>query len=193
MGSSSAPSGPADRPKPISICAWCGTPINHPEASREHDVLPDDGSGVLGQTATTHGICTRCIVELGVFPIESLMDYDRESFDDLPFGVVEVDSDGDVLTYNRWEEDLAGRTRSHTLGRNFFREVAPCTGVAEFEGRFREMVAGGVPARERLDFLFRFPGGDILVSVALTWEPDRRRGFVLVQKLDEGRAADRSL
>jgi hypothetical protein len=54
-------------------------------------------------------------------------------------------------------------------------------------------VAGGLSTREQLEFLFRFPGGDILVSVALTWEPDRQRGFVLVQKLDERRAADRSL
>ncbi len=182
---SSASGESAGHSKPISICAWCGRSTHRPESGLEHEGVPEDRSGDGGQTATTHGICTLCIVELDVFPIESLADYDRRSFDDLPFGVVEVDSDGHVLTYNRWEEELAGRTRSQTLGRNFFRDVAPCTGVTEFEGRFREMVAGGVPARERLEFLFRFPGEDILVSVALTWDPNRQRGFVLVQKVGE--------
>lgn len=57
--------------------------------------------------------------------------------------------------------------------------------MTAFEGRFRDLVAGGVPARDQLEFLFRFPGGDILVSVALTWDPGRQRGFVLVQKVGE--------
>lgn len=177
--------GLAGHSQPISLCAWCGTPIKQPGSSLEHAVVAEDASGDRGQTATTHGICTLCMTDLGVFPIESLMDYDRGSFDDLPFGVVEVDPDGHVLTYNRWEEELAGRTRNQTLGRNFFREVAPCTAVAEFEGRFKEMVAGGVAAREQLEFLFRFSGGDILVRVTLTWAPDRERGFLLVQKVGE--------
>lgn len=120
-----------------------------------------------------------------MFPIESLLDYDRDRFDDLPMGVIEVDGEGLVLTYNRWEEELAGRSRTQTLGRNFFREVAPCTRVAEFEGRFRELVAGGKPARDKIEFLFRFPGGDILVAVALTWDPELGRGMMLVQKVSE--------
>ncbi|TVP43010.1 MAG: PAS domain-containing protein [Gemmatimonadales bacterium] len=178
-------SDPATPAKRISICAWCGTPINRTASQLKHEVISEDASGDRGQTTETHGICTLCIADLGVYPIESLMDYDRESFDDLPFGIVEVDAQGRVLTYNKWEEELADRSRSQTLGRNFFSEVAPCTGVAEFEGRFRELVAAGVPAREQLDFLFRFPGGDTLVSVALTWAPDLGRGFVLVQKVGE--------
>lgn len=99
--------GSAGQPKPISICAWCGRPTHRPESGLEHEVVPEDRSGDRGQTASTHGICTLCIVELDVFPIESLADYDRRSFDDLPFGVVELDSDGHVLTYNRWEKELA--------------------------------------------------------------------------------------
>jgi photoactive yellow protein len=185
---SPAPSGssdPATPAKRIAVCAWCGTLISRPGSQLKHEVVAQDASGDRGQTTETHGICTLCIADLGVYPIESLMDYDRESFDDLPFGIVEVDAEGRVLTYNKWEEELAGRNRSQTLGRNFFSEVAPCTGVAEFEGRFRELVAAGEPAREQLEFLFRFPGGDILVSVALTWSPELGRGFVLVQKVAE--------
>jgi photoactive yellow protein len=118
---------------------------------------------------------------MDVFPIESLMHFDRERFDELPFGIIEVDADGRIILYNRWEEELAGLHRSQVLGRLFFSEVAPCTGVAEFEGRFRAMVASGRPAREELDFVFKFPGSTRLVSIILSWAPAWNRGFILVR------------
>ena len=148
-------------------------------------MVPEDASGERGETTVTHGICTLCVSELGNIPIESLETFDRARFDDLPFGVIEVDGEGRVLAYNRWEEELAGRDRSQVLGLNFFTQVAPCTGVAEFEGRYREMVGAGVPARDQLDFVFRFTGGNVVVSVALAWSPDWDRGFILVQTVAE--------
>lgn len=169
----------------ISVCAWCGTPISRTASLPGGVVVPEDASGERGETTVTHGICTLCVSELGNIPIESLETFDRARFDDLPFGVIEVDGEGRVLAYNRWEEELAGRDRSQVLGLNFFTQVAPCTGVAEFEGRYREMVGAGVPARDQLDFVFRFTGGNVVVSVALAWSPDWDRGFILVQTVAE--------
>lgn len=186
-----------------TICAWCGTPVTVLEGSAEqsagdaslgHRATVGEGEQRTGYgssspgslerstaTATSHGICATCVAKLGIFPIEDLAAFDRDRFDELPFGIIEVDRDGRVLTYNRWEEELAGRRREQTLGKLFFSEVAPCTGVAEFEGRFRAMVDRDETAQEELDFVFRFPGADRLVNISLTWAPRWERGFILVR------------
>lgn len=179
MTDAQAEAGDRDRSQgPVALCAWCGTPVRGGDLESQAPAKTSDAPSHV-----THGICVRCVAELDLYPIESLFDFDRERYDDLPFGIIEVDGDGRILTYNRWEEELAGRSRTETLGRNFFREVAPCTAVAAFEGRFREMVAAGRPARDTLDFVFRFPGGDRLVTIALTWAPAWKRGFILVREL----------
>lgn len=54
------------------------------------------------------------------------------------------------------------------LGRNFFTEVAPCTRVKEFEGRFRALAAGEGAGLVTFDFTFPFPFGAQRVSVMLT-------------------------
>ena len=149
-------------------------------ASDPSSSAPESPRGGIA-TADSHGICAHCVADMGIFPIENLATYERSRFDELPFGIIEVDRDGRVLTYNRWEEELAGRSRDRTLGRLFFSEVAPCTGVAEFEGRFREMVARNEAAQEELDFVFRFPGAERLVNIRLIWAPRWERGFILVR------------
>ncbi|HEY0779424.1 MAG TPA: PAS domain-containing protein [Gemmatirosa sp.] len=71
--------------------------------------------------------------------------------DALPYGMIQLDSSGVVLRYSGAETRLSGLTSAETVGRNFFREVAPCTQVAEFFGRFQD----GVRARQ-LDAVFNF-------------------------------------
>ncbi|HEX2568110.1 MAG TPA: PAS domain-containing protein [Polyangia bacterium] len=73
----------------------------------------------------------------------------------LPVGTIKLDRDGRVLVYNTAEERLAGFSAANVLGKNFFTEVAPCTKVQEFYGRFRE----GLERRElhtKFRFTFRF-------------------------------------
>jgi photoactive yellow protein len=144
------------------------------------DGSPSETSNGQGEVAS-HGVCSRCVEELEIMPVENLLEYDRENYDELPFGIIEVDGDGRILTYNRWEEQMANRSRETTVGRLFFSEVAPCAGVAEFEGRFKGMVAENRVAREELDFVFKFPGESKLVNIILTWTPAWKRGFILVK------------
>jgi photoactive yellow protein len=66
---------------------------------------------------------------------------DPTELDELPFGAIELDADGKILTYNRKESEISGRNREKVLGRNFFTEIAPCTNVQQFAGRFREGIA----------------------------------------------------
>jgi two-component system, chemotaxis family, sensor kinase Cph1 len=68
---------------------------------------------------------------------------DGEALDDLPFGAIRLSRDGTILGYNRFESRLTGLHPSRVIGRNFFTEVAPCTNVQEFAGRFRDGIAKG--------------------------------------------------
>lgn len=92
---------------------------------------------------------------------------DFATLDLLPYGIIVVDEEGKILYYNAREEEIAKRRRGNVLGKNFFSEVAPCTQVQEFYGRFKEtMLRAGLVA----DFHFRFPfpGRPREVEITLT-------------------------
>lgn len=84
---------------------------------------------------------------------------DRAELDAYPNGVVTLDRVGTILRYNLAEAELARRDREQTLGLNFFRDVAPCTAVRDFMGRFQRFAAERDSAVERFDFTFRFAWG----------------------------------
>lgn len=62
----------------------------------------------------------------------------NDEIDGLPFGVIKIDRLGNILQYNETESRLAGRKVKDVVGRNFFREIAPCTRHPSFLGRFLE-------------------------------------------------------
>lgn len=98
--------------------------------SQEH--LQPDPSGKLGE---------RVLID-SLSPAE---------LDLLPFGAIQLDQEGRILQYNDYESRLAGIARSKAIGKNFFTELAPCTDVQEFHGRFKEGAA-----RKQLYETFRY-------------------------------------
>jgi len=99
-----------------------------------------------------------------VIPTSTPVDF--TTLDLLPYGVVVVDANGVILFYNRREEQISGMARDHVLGRNFFTEVAPCTAVQAFQGRFRNMMEQGIE-REEFRFVFPFAQGPRTVQISL--------------------------
>ncbi|WP_373064930.1 hypothetical protein [Gemmatimonas sp.] len=73
-----------------------------------------------------------------------------EEMDAIPYGVVQLDLDARVVSYNRAEAENVG-VIPRPLGLHFFFEVAPSANVPEFYGRFLEGIA-----EERLDDTFSF-------------------------------------
>jgi photoactive yellow protein len=71
--------------------------------------------------------------------------------DRLPYGMIQLDASGRILKYNAVESRLASLDQQATIGKQFFTEVAPCTKVQAFYGRFKEGVT-----REQLDATFKF-------------------------------------
>ncbi|HYY56497.1 MAG TPA: ATP-binding protein [Pyrinomonadaceae bacterium] len=91
---------------------------------------------------------------------------DFATLDLLPYGIIVVDEQGRILYYNAREEQIAGRRREDVVGLNFFREVAPCTRVQEFYGRFEEaMRSVGLVAH--FNFTFPFPDRAREVEISL--------------------------
>lgn len=119
----------------------------------------------------------------GVDAIERIARLSREDVDALPYGLMIFDHDGVVHLYNRYESELSRRRAEQVVGRNWFRDVAPCTRVSSFEGRFRGFV-DRLDRSEILRFEFRFHflhgAQDVLVTFAHAPEPGRV--FVVVAR-----------
>lgn len=142
------------------LCAWCGTTM---------------GQGPVPQS---HGICLSCRATLLGIPLLS-----EQQLGDLPFGLIELDPNGLVLTYNKAEEALSGMASSNVIGKHFFREVAPCTAVKNFEGRFHAFISS--PSEpESFNFTFRFPGRNTKVSIAFV-RSEHASVLVLVKAFTE--------
>ena len=104
--------------------------------------------------------------------------------DALPFGYIALSPDGTIRKYNRYEADLARKNPQEVLGRNFFREVAPCTQVREFEGRFQELASGATaePAVS-FDFEFQFRHGRQGVRIGFVRSPLDREIIVTINRV----------
>ena len=106
------------------------------------------------------------IAELGIV----VDDLDPDDLDSHPFGVIQLSESGRILAYNAYEERLARRRREEVVGKHFFFEVAPCTRVRAFYGRFLDGVAiGSLDAT--FGFVFAFPHGPREVEITM-WRRD---------------------
>jgi photoactive yellow protein len=101
--------------------------------------------------------------------------------DTLPFGAIQLDADGQILQFNEYEANLSNRRAPDTVGRNFFREVAPCTNVREFYGRFREGIAAGA-LHTSFDYHFAFRTAPRNVHVTLFYSAPTATVWVFVQE-----------
>jgi photoactive yellow protein len=122
-------------------------------------------------------------------PLATLPHVNWSNLELLPFGIVILDESGTVLYYNSREEQIAGRRRNDVLGKNFFRDVAPCTQVAEFYGEFVEIMSG---RRSSAEFAFTFPfearARDVEISIMPFRSDDQRLCLVTVRDLTESEA-----
>lgn len=78
-------------------------------------------------------------------------DLSSTEIDALPYGMIQLDATGTILRYSNAETRLSGLTADECVGRDFFTDVAPCTHVADYYGRFLEGVR-----QQQLDAVFTF-------------------------------------
>jgi len=130
-----------DEESASGFCQWCGLPSGVDEDGKPYFICRPCYSRIIGLSAVY-----------------------RKQLDELPFGVIELDEKGVVTAYNRAEAALAQTQAEKVLGRNFFTEVAPCTAVREFEGRFRRFLHSDAQL-EQFDFTFSFREGPVGVEI----------------------------
>lgn len=83
-------------------------------------------------------------IAFGKTDIENVLaKMDNAQLNKLAFGAVEVDATGTILKYNAAEGAITGRDPKAVIGKNFFKEVAPCTNRPEFKGVFDAGVKEG--------------------------------------------------
>jgi photoactive yellow protein len=115
-------------------------------------------------------------------------------FDSLPLGVVVLDAQGRVLIYNREEERLAQRSRDRVIGKQFFREVAPCMNVKEL-GQLFESKIGHEPIDVAIDFSFPFPfleqPRDVTVRMVSFDVDDQPHVCLLIRDISAERSMER--
>jgi photoactive yellow protein len=106
----------------------------------------------------------------------------RAQLDALEFGVVRVDDGGTVQLYNRYESELANVDQEAAIGRNFFRELAPCTNNRLVFGRFKDGVAAN-----KLDafvtYAFTYKMRPTLVNIHLYRDPVSKTNWVMVKRV----------
>lgn len=113
--------------------------------------------------------------------LEQLPQMTKSKLDALDFGCVKVTNDGLVQMYNKWESTFAGVDQKSAIGRNFFRELAPCTNNRLIFGRFKEGVAQG-ELNSIITYAFTYKMRPTLVRVHLYRDPATETNWVLVQK-----------
>ena len=83
-------------------------------------------------------------VEFGQDDVDNVMaTLSPHQIDTLAFGAIQLDRDGKILAFNETESNITGRRKDAVIGRNFFKEVAPCCNKPGFRGVFDAGVATG--------------------------------------------------
>jgi len=84
------------------------------------------------------------VVEFGKEDIDNVIaKMTASGIDGLAFGAIELDAQGKILRYNVTEGQITGRKASDVIGKNFFKDVAPCTDTPAFKGEFDKGVKSG--------------------------------------------------
>jgi photoactive yellow protein len=103
--------------------------------------------------------------------------------DSLPYGVIQLDPLGTVLRYNAFEAGLSGLKKQNVVGKNFFKQIALCTDLPQFHGRFRDGVAAGeLHCTFRFHFAFKERPCD--VTVTLFYNDRDKTVWMLVQPFE---------
>lgn len=77
------------------------------------------------------------ILAFGKDDIENVLGkLSAKEINELAFGAVQLDGTGRILSYNAAEASITGRDAANVIGKNFFRDVAPCTNSPTFKGVF---------------------------------------------------------
>jgi photoactive yellow protein len=114
--------------------------------------------------------------------LREISELSKEELNALPFGAIKLDGKGNVCSFNDYEAKLTGRDPKNVIGKNFFTEVAPCTNVRSFAGRYMEGVEKG-ELHAIFPYRFDFKMSPRDVTVTLFYHKQTDTGWVFVREI----------
>jgi photoactive yellow protein len=154
-----------DRRSGVVICARCAAELKRANL----------------KSPFSYGLCLTCMASAAGDVIEDLSHVEPAVLDSLPFGVIRIIGDGTITAYSRGESVQSGLAPASVIGRNFFREIAPCTIVKEFDGTFEALRATGKNGSAKLRFVFKYALGAKLVEVVMVYHAATGTSTLLVE------------
>lgn len=97
--------------------------------------------------------------------------------DEIPFGIIAMTAEGNVVAYNKAESQFSGMTPSRVIGRHFFSSVAPCTNNYLVAQRFELEEA----IDDLLDYVFTLRMAPTPVQLRLLKQPGGSRMYLAVK------------
>lgn len=126
---------------------------------------------------------------IDVYDPKQLDSLTKDELEALPCGTIRVDETGVILFYSRTQSALTQRDPPAVLGRNFFTDVAPCTVVPEFYGRFRRGVLSGDLCAS-FEFVFDFEMEPVQVQITMRASERPGEFWIIVEPLHRLRSHD---
>ncbi len=117
-----------------------------------------------------------------------LIELSPEALDALPIGAVVVDYSGTIVSYNDYESRLSHQAAANVIGKNFFRDVAPCTAVQAFEGRMQAFIKTTAVVSESFDYFFPFVHGAVDVTITFVRLTGKKEILIAVERVDRSPA-----
>lgn len=99
-----------------------------------------------------------------------------EAADELRWGLITMDRDGDVIGYNAIEAGDAGLDPARVIGRNFFTSVGPCTNNYLVAQRYEDEP----DLDDQLDFVFTLRMRPTPVRLRMLARAGSRRQYLAV-------------
>lgn len=103
--------------------------------------------------------------------------------DALTFGVIGVDRQLIVQTYNRYEALQTGLTKEKVVGKHVFTQVAQCMNNFMVAQKFDEAIAHGSTLDETLNYVLTWRMRPTPVRLRLLWLPDTQTGWIVLHRL----------
>jgi photoactive yellow protein len=143
------------------VCAFCriDLPKNYPSNGNEQPNL----------SKIDFALCSSCDSSANIIKHDDLTEINRDLVDELPYGLIILNSDNNIILYNKTESELTGLGISEIEGKNFFKDVAPCTAVKEFQGEVDKMRLRGEDLQTSIRFTFNHRNFFALVDVLATY------------------------
>ena len=123
--------------------------------------------------------------------LQRVAEMSLEDVDTLPFGAIVITPNGTIVRYNQFEARLSQLDAKRVIGKNFFRDIAPCTAVRAFEGRMRDFLDSDEEYSVTFDYRFNFVHG--AVDVEISFIKMGAEGTILIAVDRLGSAADAQL